>query len=218
MIRIPRKTLQYCAQNAHVDSPIYHTGSWPVRELQWRKLEALIRMAEGETGRALDLCCGNGVLLPTLSRMFAYVTAIDIHTTAARRIVELFELKNVAVSVQDAYRLPFEKDYPATSLRNSTFDCIFAASCLEHFSKKEAITKTLHHMLKPYGKLYVLTPTENLLYCVGRKLLGYTKPADHYWTAREIDNALTKRFNPITLKFYPSALLPIYRMGVWRKS
>ena len=209
MIRIARNTLEYCAEGTYVDTPIYHTGSWPVRELQWRKLGALVNMAQGETGRVLDLCCGNGVLLPTLSRRFKSVVGIDIHTTAPDRIVDAFELKNVSIVTGDAYNMHFF---------DGSFDCVFAASALEHFSELYKIIREIHRVLKPGGKLFYLSPTENLLYCIGRKLLGYTKPIDHYWDADMIDWHLETHFKPTALESYPSTLLPIYRMGVWQKN
>lgn len=216
MIRVDRNLLRDLAKDTHVDSPIYHTGSWPVRELQWRKLEALISMTSiidvkswGKLqGRVLDLCCGNGVLLPALSKMFGHVDAIDIHTTAARRLVRALMLDNVKVYAANVYSMPYA---------DSSYDCIFAASCLEHFVERGPINREIQRVLKPGGHLYVLTPTENLLYCFGRKLLGYTKPIDHYWTAKQIENGLEAYFKPITLKSYPSAMLPIYRLGVYRK-
>lgn len=211
MIRIEAQTLKYFSRAAYVDSPIYHEGIRPVRELQWRKLGALLKLAENEpeASRVLDLCCGNGVMLPTLSDMFWSVVGLDLHVTAAERVVECFELKNVTLKSCDVQEL-----HPG--LQNS-FDCIFAASCLEHFRDIGKISKVLHQILKPGGHLYVLTPSENMLYCIGRKVLGYTKPADHYWTSKEIEAALCEYLNPITLKSYPSALLPIYRMGVYQK-
>jgi ubiquinone/menaquinone biosynthesis C-methylase UbiE len=209
MIRVDRTSLKSFAWGNHVDSPIYYTGSWPVRELQWRKLGALVKMAKGESGRVLDLCCGNGVLLPTLSRMFDQVVGLDIHTEAASVLRSYHQLRNVFLIADNAYSMCFKDD---------SFDFIFAASCLEHFRDLDKISREISRVLKPGGKLFYLCPTENLLYCIGRKLLGYTKPIDHYWTADLIEWHLKSQFKPVTLKSYPSALLPIYRMGVWKKS
>ena len=44
--------------------------------------------------RAVDLGCGGGELLPSLSRLYPWVWGIDLKIGNARRIVDYYQLKN----------------------------------------------------------------------------------------------------------------------------
>jgi SAM-dependent methyltransferase len=201
-------------RTAYVDSPVYFDAIWPVRELNWRKLGALLAMTNGEkkllSGTALDLACGNGVLLPSLSRMFNRVIGIDLHPEAAQELVASQGLRNVEVLEGNAYYL-----YYLPILQESV-DVVFATSCLEHFQHLGNAVSELKRVLKPNGKIFYLSPTENNLYRLGRAMLGYTKPSDHYWSGQEIHENLDCNFNTEKAKGYP-AFMPIYTMGKYAK-
>lgn len=44
IVRIPAKILRECAKDCYVDTPLYHTGGWLMRWIQWGKLRALWRL------------------------------------------------------------------------------------------------------------------------------------------------------------------------------
>jgi len=177
LVRVPPPLLERFARGHYVDSPVYHEGNWFVRELQWRKLDRILSMYNGARGCAVDFCCGNGVLLPSLSRMFDRVIGYDLHVGAARELVNHYELDNVELIQGDGLKMP---------MAIGAIDAVFATSCLEHFEDIDGVIKQIKQILKPDGKLCFLVPTENILYRIGRKLIGYTKPDDHYWTGRDI--------------------------------
>jgi len=206
LIRVDRKKLAEYAESAYVDSPVYYDAAWPIRELNWRKLDAAVSMINGQQGRALDLGCGNGVLLPTLSRLFGEVVGVDRKTWAAEALINDSNISNVQLVEDDACNLPFG---------DSHFDIVFATSSLEHFHNIHDVTREIERLLKPGGTLIWLSPTENILYRIGRKLLGYKKPHDHYWTAQRLEAILNNCLKPKTTKNWP--VLPIYRMGVYEK-
>lgn len=207
LIRVDADTLSALAWGNHVDSPVYFNAIWPVRELNWRKLGALIGMMNGEKGVALDMACGNGVLLPSLAQIFDRVIGLDIHTEAARELVRHELLKNVDIITVSAYELP---------LSDNSVDSVFATSCLEHFKYLYLVEKEIKRVLKPGGKLFFLSPTESWFYRLGRLVFGYTKPEDHYFTACDIEQELNGFFECKKAKSYP-AIAPIYRMGVYQK-
>jgi SAM-dependent methyltransferase len=207
LVRVDKRDLIAYAKDNYVDSPVYFDALWPVRELNWRKLEAVLSMTNGERGTALDLGCGNGVLLPSLSRMFDRVVGIDLYPEAAQELVEAQKLSNVEVFKESVYSLPFEAE---------SFDVIFATSCLEHFENFGLAYLNIYEVLKRGGKLFFLIPSENILYRFGRKLLGYQKPTDHYWTAKDIQSMLRGISYLKQSKNYPFGI-PIYRMGEYVK-
>jgi radical SAM superfamily enzyme YgiQ (UPF0313 family) len=214
LVRVAKRDLSAYAKDNYVDSPVYFDAIWPVRELNWRKLGALLAMTNGEkkllSGTALDLACGNGVLLPSLSRMFNRVIGIDLHPEAAQELVASQGLRNVEVLEGNAYYL-----YYLPILQESV-DVVFATSCLEHFQHLGNAVSELKRVLKPNGKIFYLSPTENNLYRLGRAMLGYTKPSDHYWSGQEIHENLDCNFNTEKAKGYP-AFMPIYTMGKYAK-
>ena len=207
VIKINKDLLKICAHGCYVDSPVYFDGSWFVRWLNWKKLSVLFNMGS-PNGITLDLACGNGVALPTLSKVCDEVYAVDLHTEAARKLRDGLKLVNVNILETDAYDLPFP---------DKMFDTIIAASALEHFENIDGILSEIQRVLKPSGQFYFLVPSENWLYRLGRAVLGYTKPADHYHTAKEILKAIEKYFKPVKSKAWPLKLLPVYEMAVIRK-
>jgi ubiquinone/menaquinone biosynthesis C-methylase UbiE len=156
----------------------------------------------------LDFCCGNGVLLPTLSRNFRKTVAFDLHTTAPSRLIRHLELK-IPLLRADANKLPF---------KSGSFDLVFALSALEHFRDLDQVLSELLRVLTSGGQLLFLSPTENLFYRIGRRILGYTKPEDHHHTASAIEERLCRRFRPSLVKNWPfdaSPLLSMYRIALF---
>ncbi len=210
--RIPRRELEEFSKGVYVDSPVYFARNPLVRELNWVKLDAALTLARTEQDlRVLDLCCGNGVMLPTLSNRFREVIAVDLHVAAAVRVKEHFHLHNVSLICTDGRALPF---------RGSTFDLVFALSSLEHFREVEAVASEIARILNPGGHLIFLSPTENRFYRAGRGLMGYRKPVDHYHSAQEIETLLKGFLKQESAMDFPLRSLPclsLYRVARFRK-
>jgi len=212
VVRIDRQALKRFAQDVYVDSPVYFRKSRLVRFINWRKFDAILSLLEKRDNRiVLDFACGNGVLFPTLAKRFEAVVGIDLHTTAAARLKNEYKLKNVFPVNANGLTLPF---------RNNEFSTIITASTLEHFKLLDETVRELARVLKPDGRLLVLVPTENMFYRIGRLLFGYQKPADHYFSAKEIENVIEQYFIAEikrNLPFHRPAFVSVYRMGRFRK-
>jgi radical SAM superfamily enzyme YgiQ (UPF0313 family)/SAM-dependent methyltransferase len=211
-IRVPKETLEKFAEGVYVDSPVYFAKNPMVREINWRKLDAAVALANSESdGRVLDFACGNGVLLPTLSKCFRNVIGIDLHTNAAKRIKDHFALENVRLLCSDGTKLPFA---------TGCFSVVFALSALEHFLKLDDAASEIARVLSPGGLLIFLSPTENLVYRAGRGILGYRKPADHYHTPEGIEKSLGTHLRPDSVRSWPFRFFPsisMYRIVSFRK-
>jgi len=207
IVKIPAITLNECAQG-YVDTPLYHTGGWFMRWIQWGKLKALWKLRDDSSGTCLDFGCGNGVMLPTLAEHFSSVTAYDKYPDAARELTVKLNLNNVEVR-----RASFAGYVP---FRDKQFDVVWASSVLEHFKDLDLAAYQLYRVLKPGGHLLCLSPSEDWLYRLGRKLCKLQKPADHYHTGKEIHAALEQYFTCEVKKAWPP-LLGTYVMGRYRK-
>ncbi|PCH94880.1 MAG: hypothetical protein COB85_05130 [Bacteroidetes bacterium] len=149
-----------------------------IQDLYWNRLEKMLKMADGfQASTVLDLGCGQGVLLPTLSKNYSKVSGIDLDTSIAAQIVEIYGLNNVTLSQSDIFN---------NSFSDNSFDLIFAPSVLEHFDDQHALFTEITRVLKPGGKIIFSSPTETLLYELGRKVFGAVKPEDHYHSVFEI--------------------------------
>lgn len=208
--RVGKNLLKEFARGVYVDSPVYFAGNPLVRSINWRKLDAAVSLASSDPAfRTLDFCCGNGVLLPTLSRDFRKTVAFDLHTTAAARLKKQFHL-DIPLLRADANKAPF---------KNGSFDLVFALSSLEHFRELDQVVSELFRVLKPGSRLVFLSPTENLFYRIGRRMLGYTKPEDHHHTAATIEENLSRFFRLSYARNWPfdASLFSMYRVALFIK-
>jgi anaerobic magnesium-protoporphyrin IX monomethyl ester cyclase len=211
-VRIRRSDLRRFAEGVYVDSPVYFAANPLVRWLNWKKLDAALALLPRDHGpRALDFCCGNGVLLPTLSRRFKTALALDRHTAAAARVQKHFLLEDVLLLCSDGRTLP---------LKGSSLSLVLALSTLEHFRDLDEVVCELHRVLRPDGVLIYLSPTENLFYRIGRLVLGYRKPEDHYHSAERIEAVLRRYFATERARPFPRyvpAFFSMYALAQFRK-
>jgi ubiquinone/menaquinone biosynthesis C-methylase UbiE len=212
VLRIGREDLQALAEGVYVDSPVYFARNPVVRWINWKKLDAALALPPpGEESWVLDFCCGNGVLLPTLSRRHRKTLGIDLQPDAAARVKRAYGLGNVFLLGADGRAIPF---------RNESFSVVFALSALEHFRDPVAAVNEIARVMKPEGSFIFLSPTESRFYRLGRGILGYSRPADHYHTAEEIEKILEEVFSPVQKGNFPWNAMPrlsMYRLGRYRK-
>ena len=184
-----------------------------VRYLNWIKLERLFRWGRHEGAQvALDLGCGTGIFLPTLSSEFRRVVAVDLDVSVAMKVQAYFLLNNLNLIRAHASFAPF---------RAGVFDIVFAASVLEHFRDLAEILGEIQRILRPGGTLLMVSPSENLFYRIGRAFFGYQKPFDHYHSAGEIIREMRRFFVLEKVKDFPVPFfssLAVYTFARARKA
>jgi SAM-dependent methyltransferase len=189
------------ARHGYEDTPtVYTDPRLLVRELFWRRLEALLALSRSRGGRALDFGGGNGVLLPTLARRFDEVTCVDVHAGVARALLERQPLANVAVR---------EGRIESLALPENGFDAIVAADVLEHMEDLAPVARELARVLRPGGELLVSLPSENPFYELGRALFRYRKPEDHYHAGASVVEELGRHLRLRTLRWFPLNVAPL---------
>ncbi|GEM_PF-76814 len=158
---------------------IYTHPLWPARAIFWSRLIDAFDLLERHHGRqekVLDFGGGSGVFLKALCGCFEAVDVIDLDPADARRIVQAYGLRNVRI---------VEADITDCRL-GRTYDVITALDVLEHFRDLALPVSFIRRHLAPGGHLVVSLPTENRLYELGRRIIGKTKPGDHYHAARDV--------------------------------
>ena len=187
------------ARLGHDDTPrVYHDRNVLVRELFWRRLAALLRLSgASERNRVLDFGGGNGVLAPTLARLYREVVCVDLRTEMAEEIARSEGLANVTARAGDIASL---------GLPDGQFDTIIAADVLEHITDLDALVREFERLLAPGGELLVSAPSENRFYEFGRRVFGYTKPDDHYHAATFVEDTIARRLSPARRVYFPANL------------
>lgn len=146
--------------------PSYLRGWWLSRRVFWGKLGPIVAAAAPARGeRLLDFGCGTGILLPTWAGRGAHTWATDLHLEMARSLSRRFALEGVTFLAPDAWE---------SAIPDASLDVIVAANVLEHVEDRPALYATFRRKLAPRGRLVVSGPTENALYRLGRKLIGFS--------------------------------------------
>jgi ubiquinone/menaquinone biosynthesis C-methylase UbiE len=190
------------AERGTPDTPrVYNDRRWLVRELFWRSHERMLALSRpASRRRVLDFGGGNGVLLPTLAKMYDTVTCIDLNTDVAQEVVRLFGLTNVELISGDIFHL---------SLPDNHFDTIIAASVLEHIEGLAPLAGEMARILTVGGELLTNPPSENRFYGLGRRVFGYAKPLDHYHDGKRVVEVVGGHLALREKKYFPFNWLPL---------
>lgn len=143
-----------------------------LRGIFWKRLEKIFQLClETPAESVLDLGCGDGVLLPSLSRFYPRVWGMDLQIGNARRIMDYYHLDNVELVEGDFLRHDFNP---------GMFDLVIAADIWEHQRDLDVFFRRTLRILKPGGIMIGSFPVENAVYRLGRKVFRITPPEDHY--------------------------------------
>ena len=125
--------------------------------------------------RVLDFACGSGILLSSLSDDGRHVFATDLVLDIARDVATELELERVTFLDIELW----EGAIDAQSL-----DVVIAANVLEHVDDRQGLLRKLSSKLRPGGRLVISGPTENAIYRLGRRIVGFT---GHYHVSNIYD-------------------------------
>lgn len=103
-------------------------------------------------GCVLDLGCGSGGSLLTLSNMFEYTIGIDISLTElilAKKLLDEKSIRNVILVCGCAESLPF---------KNEIFDLTVGLDVIEHVKDQKKVIKETARTLKKPGHLFFTSP------------------------------------------------------------
>ena len=105
------------------------------------------------------------MLLPWLAAEGRTVFATDLHLEIARSLAEDLQLTQVKLIPADQWR---------QAVPDGRIDAIIAADVLEHIAERREILSILGRKLAASGRLVICGPTENRLYRLGRRIVGFS--------------------------------------------
>ena len=104
------------------------------------------------TDRVLDLGCGSGIFLPSLSELCGTLVAVDVSwpfVRASDTVTAQFDLRNTTVVQGQAECLPFG---------DASFDVVVVIDTLHHLYRLDECVRDLQRVLRPGGRLLMFEP------------------------------------------------------------
>lgn len=187
--------------------PAYIGGNVLSRWIFRRRLtRALSLLPQTGGGCCVDFGCGSGLLLPYLDRHFSQTIGVDTH----RQCAESFLSSWYGQSVPGSIRLCPGIEQAVSG--EDRADCILALDVLEHVDNLPDILDAFARKLSPGGSLILSGPTENGLYRIGRKIVGFSGHY-HHRSIYDILHACEQRF-VIRRRYTLLPILPLFVIGL----
>jgi 2-polyprenyl-3-methyl-5-hydroxy-6-metoxy-1,4-benzoquinol methylase len=161
--------------------PAYLQGNVASRFIFFGRLARFLPLTSFAGGmRVLDFGCGMGLLTPYLANRGCEISCVDLFPDVAVAYADHLGLTEVR-HVTDLADLPADENY----------DRIVALDVLEHLEDSSAMFEAFANRLRDGGEVLVSGPTENWLYQLGRRIVGFSGDY-HHQTIDEILQSATK--------------------------
>ena len=162
----------------------------------WRRVAFMHRHLRRAAGSGcLDFGCGLGIMLPFLARRFACVHAVDLLPDVAARFLERWW----TVSREPPQNVSLAASLDDAGLPERSLDLILALDVLEHVENLAEVLVRMRGLLKEDGVLVVSGPTENALYKLGRRIVGFSGDY-HHRSIYDIHAEMCRHFHVTTLR------------------
>lgn len=151
--------------------PAYTKGNALSRWLFWQRVSCCHRLVlRYRGGSCLDFGCGMGVMLPLLQESFEQVYAVEIEDRETRAFMD--EWEQTAGQLPASIRL--SRDLDSAEIPESSLRVILAMDVFEHIDDLPPLLERLEALLAEDGVMLVTGPTENWLYRLGRRAVGFS--------------------------------------------
>lgn len=138
-------------------TPLYANPIRIIRRFFLKRNELCLRFLTVTEGNTLDVGCGNGILLPTLSQNNGMIVGVDIHESLPQvnKYLKNNNFQTIHLIQSDCHFLPFKK---------SVFNSILVVSTFDHFLKPFLVVKQLHRAIVSKGSIIFGFHVTNLAY------------------------------------------------------
>jgi 2-polyprenyl-3-methyl-5-hydroxy-6-metoxy-1,4-benzoquinol methylase len=149
----------------------------------------------GQKQQCTDFGCGSGILLPWLAERFENVNGIDLDLRFAQFFCPETENIRLAESLASADIAPQSQNL------------ILALDVLEHMDDPSETIRILASLLHSEGIMIISGPTENWLYRLGRRIVGFD---GHYH--RTNIYAIGESASNVLRMYRKARILPIFTL------
>jgi len=181
----------------------------------WSRLKEVFNYLKNRRWKLiLEVGCGYGFFLPSLCQIGEKAIGSDIE--------DMFDFceKVTLREIQKNYANLELKKADAKNLSNyidkSSCDVIVAISVLEHINDFNGAIKEIRKCLKPNGIFVCVLPSENWLYKLGKRLVGYEKDYHKHYNYERLRANLCKNLEEVKRWNCPSGI-PLFFIGVYTK-
>ncbi len=187
--------------------PAYFEGNLLSRWLFSGRLARVLSPLEHQKGDLLlEFGCGLGMTIPYLTTKGCIVVGVDLFPQIASRYIE--ELGVTAAIYGSLDKLS----------DMGSFDLICALDVLEHVNDLDTILNQFMELINDKGTLVVSGPTENALYRLGRRIVGFKGDYHHRNIMDIMDSVLKAGFvTKKTIAWPVPGPMCLFRCGYFSK-
>jgi len=151
--------------------------------------------------KLMEVGCGYGLLLPSLSKKTNKLYAVDVHPymEKVKKVITAEGVVNVALSRGSIFELPYE---------DKSFDSVVCLSVLEQLAELEKPVCELWRVLEKNGTLVVGVPVKNAITRILFRWVNRDDDVIHPQSHTSILGALKRYFNVRKTKVFPAFFPP----------
>lgn len=178
-----------------------------IRNGLWREADYLRYMTLKNTpcGKLLDVGCGGGRFMNRMGRMGWEVEGIDFDEKATGKITRRYGMKT------------YTGDLVSCRLPDASYDAITMSHTIEHLFDPEKILVECMRLLKPGGRLVVVTPNVESVAATlfGRFWRGWEPPRHlHLFSVKTLNNFLLRiGFDTSEIRTSSAGAAVVYRVS-----
>jgi len=125
-----------------------------VNRFHWAALKYAAALVQPPTGTVVEIGCGEGYLIPTLSKYFDQVVAVDVSEKMLNAARAYFSFPNTTFVLDDI----MSPQHP--ELIAAQYDWVICLEVIEHLPQCKAGVDNMIRLLRPGGMLLLSMPVE----------------------------------------------------------
>lgn len=183
--------------------------------LYWGRLKEVFNYLKNRRwGLILEVGCGYGFFLPSLCQISDKVIGSDIEEMF--NFCEKVTLREIQRNYANLELMKADVRYLSRYIAENSCDAIIAISVLEHIDNYDKAIKEIMKCLKPEGILACVLPSENWLYKLGKRVLGYYGAYHKHYKYEKWHSSLCLYLEEVK-KWVCPFTIPLFIVGIYKK-